>query len=141
MSYMDGNHPDYETRWMNVDVVYVPYNIGGTHWIMVFIVFEEGELIVWDSFVAMTPLPDLEHALKTMSCIDLALICKAGVRLKRSDIPIMPCRIRRVSSTPQEGDGDCGIFCVKYFEYDITGCNMDTLTQDRMPYFRRQFAV
>ncbi|XP_022154364.1 uncharacterized protein LOC111021646 [Momordica charantia] len=142
LSYIDGTHSDNDTRWMDVDAVYLPYNIGGVHWIVICIDFDEGELIVWDSFMNMTPLPQLEQELKPMITIIPTLICRVGVHLYKPNIPLTPWRIRRVSSAPQQGmDGDCGIFCINFFEYDVTSCSFDTLTQSRMSFFRRQFAV
>lgn len=79
--------------------------------------------------MAMTPLLKLEEELKPMIIVIPALICRSGVLINKSDIPLIPWCIHRVSLAPQqEGDDDCDIFCIKYFEYDMAECSFDTLT-------------
>ncbi|XP_022132578.1 uncharacterized protein LOC111005406 [Momordica charantia] len=64
MGYTDGTHMDYPLRWMEVDVIYLPFNIRGKHWVMVCIDLEEGEIVVWDSLTLMTTNHAMEDHLK-----------------------------------------------------------------------------
>lgn len=73
----------------------MPINIGGNHWIMVCINFEEGELIVWDSFQSMMSDFELAEQLKTMSTVIPALLFKCGVLSAKPSLPIIPWRVRR----------------------------------------------
>ncbi|XP_022159362.1 uncharacterized protein LOC111025779 [Momordica charantia] len=139
---MDGTHTDYQTRWLDLDVVYLPYNIGGNHWIMVHIDLQDDEIIMWDLMRSMTPFPTLESELRLMTVVLSALMHRAGVQVLRQTLPYMPWRIHQVTSAPQQsGSGDCGMFCVKYFEYDVTRSNMTSLTQDNISFFREKLAI
>ncbi|XP_022155154.1 uncharacterized protein LOC111022296 [Momordica charantia] len=128
-------------KWREVEAVYLPFNVNDNHWVMICIDFVEGEIVVWDSLMAITPDASLEEQLNVMRAVIPPLLHKSQAITVRPNLPMTPWRISRVTSTPQQfGSGDCGIFCVKYFEYDVTGTSLETLRQNNMSYFRRQFA-
>ncbi|XP_022156568.1 uncharacterized protein LOC111023442 [Momordica charantia] len=141
MAYIDESHSDYPLKWREVEAVYLPFNVNGNHWVMICIDFVEGEIVVWDSLRAITSYASLEEQLKVMHTVIPSLLHKSQVIAVRPNLPMTPWRIRRVTSTPEQfSSGDCGIFCVKYFEYDVTWTSLETLRQNNMSYFRRQFA-
>lgn len=50
--------------------------------------------------------------------------------------------IQRLDKVPQQKDnGDCGILCAKFLEYDITWTSLDSITRDSMTFCRQQFSV
>lgn len=103
--------------------------------------FKTKELIVFDSMVVLHSNSDLEHELRMICTNFPSLLAVDGV-IESNIIALDQWRIRRDATVPQQDEGgDCGIFACKFFEYDITGSNMDTITQDRMSYFRKQYAI
>ncbi|XP_022153247.1 uncharacterized protein LOC111020782 [Momordica charantia] len=139
--YVLGRQSDYDTPWSEADIVYTPMNIGGNHWVMIGIDLVEGDLTVWDSLQAITPLEDLEKALKPMCTIIPVILHWSGMLALRPILHTVPWRVRRCTVPQQAGFTDCGIFCVRFFEYDVTGSKMDTLIQSNISLFRRQYAV
>ncbi|XP_022141784.1 uncharacterized protein LOC111012067 [Momordica charantia] len=141
MAYIDRSHSNYPLKWREVEAVYLPFNVNGNYWVMICIDFVEGEIVVWDSLRAITLDASLEEQLEVMRTVIPSLLHKSQVIAVHPNLPMIPWRIRRVTSAPQQfGSRDCDIFCVKYFEYDVTGTSLETLRQNNMPYFRRQFA-
>lgn len=69
-------------------------------------------------------------------------MCNSGVKVVRPTLPNLPWRIRQVTEAPQQtSPSDCGIFCVNFFEYDVTDPDLATLTHDRIQLFKEKLAI
>ncbi|XP_038885861.1 sentrin-specific protease [Benincasa hispida] len=141
VKYVHGKHTDYDVPWSNVDAIYMPFNLSRMHWVLVCVDFQVRELIVFDSLIVLHLNADLEHEMRSLCKNFLGLLIASAV-MESHNLLIDRWTLRRDAFVPQQDkSGDCGMFTCKFFEYDVTGSKMDTLTQDRMQYYRRQYAI
>ena len=53
---------------MDMDFIYMPYNIRGCHWILIVLGMIKRQINVWDSFIDLT-LANLDNKLDNMRCV------------------------------------------------------------------------
>ncbi|XP_038882332.1 uncharacterized protein LOC120073583 [Benincasa hispida] len=141
LKYVHGKHTDYDVPWSNVDAVYMPFNLSGMHWVLVCADFQVRELIMFDSLIALHLNADLECEMRLV-CKNFPGLLIVGAVMESHNLLIDRWTLRRDAFRSQQHEsGDCGMFTYKFFEYDVTGSKMGTLTQDRKQYFRRQYAI
>ncbi|KAF2535914.1 hypothetical protein F2Q68_00021880 [Brassica cretica] len=74
----------------DIDDVYAPVNYTNTHWIAMWISIPKRHIVVWDTFVPVSPQ-------KNSKCLE-------------------PFTYERLTNIPQARDGDCGVYALKYIE-------------------------
>lgn len=142
MKYVRGQTTDHNIPWNTVDALYMPFNLGRDHWVLLCADFKLGHVIVTDSLVALTPDDELEKELRTVCTILPHLLLAGDYRKTNRELPPAPWYCRRRKAIPQQVDsGDCGIFAAKFFEYDVTGTDLSNFSQHDMNFCRRQYAV
>ena len=128
---------------MNVDYIYSPFNIHGNHWILLCLDLVRCQVKVWDSLPSLTSAEDMRSILEPIQEMVPNLLDATGFFVRRggSSTHKEPWPLVIVDSIPlQRNNSDCGVFTIKYFEYEASGLDVATLCQENMSYFRKQLA-
>lgn len=90
LNYVDGKQSDYNISWCMVDYIYMSYNVAGCHWVLLVIDMVVGQILVWDSLIALTSNVNLSKKLNNMRTILPALLKKVGFLLSKPQLPVTP---------------------------------------------------
>ncbi|KAA0063469.1 hypothetical protein E5676_scaffold110G00160 [Cucumis melo var. makuwa] len=64
---------------LDIYFIYMPYNIGRCHWILIVLDMVEGRINVWGSFIDLTSEADLDKECDNMRCVVSTLLHRHGV--------------------------------------------------------------
>ncbi|KAA0047553.1 Ulp1-like peptidase [Cucumis melo var. makuwa] len=143
VDYVVGSKEDFQDPWASVDYVYSPFNVHGNHWVLLCLDLVSCQVKVWDSLPSLTTAEEMTNILLPIRQLVPKLLYSTGFfdRRGRSSTYKEPWPVVIVDSIPhQRNNSDCGVFIIKYFEYIVAGVGLDTLCQENMSYFRKQFA-
>lgn len=143
VDYVVGSKQDCQDPWVNVDYIYSPFNIHGNHWILLCLDLVRCQVKVWDSLPSLTSAEDMRSILEPIQEMVPNLLDTTGFFVRRggSSTHKEPWPLVIVDSIPlQRNNSDCGVFTIKYFEYEASGLDVATLCQENMSYFRKQLA-
>ncbi|KAA0067914.1 Ulp1-like peptidase [Cucumis melo var. makuwa] len=90
LKYMMGKLPDYDKTWMDVNFIYMPYNIKGCHCVLIRLHMVEGKINVWDSFIDLTLDLDLDKELDNMRCVVPILLHRGDVFTMKPNLRSIP---------------------------------------------------
>ncbi|KAF4367621.1 hypothetical protein F8388_011260 [Cannabis sativa] len=52
-----------------------------------------------------------------------------------------PWTYKRLIDVPQNSTGDCAVYAINFIEFDMAGLSFESLSDDRMAFYRRKMAV
>lgn len=125
--YFMGDVPEFcktGKRWgIDIDDIYLPLNVKGSHWVALWISIPDWHITIWDS------LPDCADDEHLASFVDpIADMLSYLIRLmtpveEREKYPMEPFSYRRVTEgvPVQDNGGDCGVYCLQFIEYHALG--------------------
>lgn len=143
--FVQGTRSTFYRPWTAVDVVYIPVNILGHHWVACAVNFHQRLITVYDS----APTTHSEDEMRTVImplCMLLPHLMRAAEFYSiRTDIPDLDTPftyIRPLDGVPHQdpGSGDCGVFTCIFIHYLTLGRPFDFGAKDG-PFFRRRIAV
>lgn len=142
LNYVMGELPNYNKTWMNVDCIYIPYNIGWCHWISSMMDMVEGWINICNLFNDLTSDLDLVKELDKMWCVVLTLLHRRCVfTLKPNLVETLSPLYHVRDALPQMGLGNCEIYCSKFFKYNVIRSSFRTLIPDNILLFRWQLTI
>lgn len=112
LRYVQGEQPYHNTPWKVVDYVYMLYNIGGCHWVLLMINLVLGQLLVWYSMISLTLDAELSKELDNMQMVFPALLDRVEIIAVKPTLPVTLWRLYRVKTTPQQSTRDDGGYFV-----------------------------
>ncbi|XP_019078275.1 ubiquitin-like-specific protease ESD4 [Vitis vinifera] len=130
-------------KWSEVDVIHVPINLRNTHWVLGVVHLRSRRIYIYDSLKSINK-PNRLKTLITPITMLLPRILSATKYYGENGDPKgeRVWDIERLNSFPQQTkDGDCGMFLFKFAEYLMHNHPMDTLTGERMDWFREKMVV
>ncbi|KAF4403224.1 hypothetical protein G4B88_027995 [Cannabis sativa] len=117
--YISGESPHFWGKnWKGAKKLYMTLNIKDHHWVTVKADIQTLELIVYDCSIGATTSKELDDLMLPLQTI----------------IPIM----LRESLQFQ---GDCAVYAINFIEFDMAGLSFESLSDDRMAFYRRKMAV
>ena len=110
---------------MDVNIIYLPYNIGGCQWVLIVLHIVNVRINVWDLFIDLTLEVDLDKELNNIRCVVLALLHHSCVFTVKPILPPTSWPVCHVRYIPQQMvTGDCGIYCYKFFFVVVYLCGV-----------------
>ncbi|KAJ4706605.1 U-box domain-containing 35-like protein [Melia azedarach] len=143
--FVQGTRSTFYRPWTAVDVVYIPVNVLGHHWVACAVNFHQRLITVYDS----APTTHSEDEMRTVImplCMLLPHLMRAAEFYSiRTDIPDLDTPftyIRPLDGVPHQdpGSGDCGVFTCIFIHYLTLGRPFDFGAKDG-PFFRRRIAI
>ncbi|KAF3441117.1 hypothetical protein FNV43_RR15028 [Rhamnella rubrinervis] len=144
--YYAGKMPLESSSWAHKDIVYIPVNNNGAHWLTAKVDIPSRHITLYDSAIKMTP--KLWFQIKNVRPLAVLFPYLLMVNEYYSHHPdqmldLTPFRMTREedSSLPQQiSDGDCGVYALKYIEYFVAGRPFD-FNSSHIALFREKYAV
>jgi Ulp1 family protease len=130
---------DHVKRWskgfdaFELDKIFVPINIGNSHWVLGVIFIQKKEVHYYDSMHGNGS--NYRNAMMRW-VVDEAK-AKKGITINKAEWKSIA-----VGTAPQQFNGtDCGVFTIMAADFlsDDLPVNEETYGQDYMPYFRHMF--
>ncbi|KAK0598558.1 hypothetical protein LWI29_035844 [Acer saccharum] len=136
--------------WHDVDLVLIPCNVGGMHWVMASIDLQWGHILVFDSFRREVPF---RHRNAQFACLRYLLPSQlytvhfhrnrqpGDKSYRKKDGPFRMLFVSADRVPQQELGGNCGAHTLRMIEY-LTA-NRDTFdwTEADMPIIRQKMAI
>lgn len=131
-----------QSGWSEVDFVYDPLNYK-QHWIMLVIDVNVSRILLYDLLPSYITSRDLIQFLLPLCYTLHSLVDFCNLQASKLDLQPPPWRLSCINCGKLQGSGtlDCGIFCLKFFEYLVTGAGRESLQQSRMLEFRLQYSA
>ena len=120
------------------DLVCVPVNFEGEHWVMVGIYFKEKRIVYCDGF--WRELWHVERGVQVMRCL-LQFVKDEVADKKGVELEMTEWRMDSLKNIPVQDDGhSCGVFSLMFARYLARGEAMN-FSQTNMAFLRRQIAA
>ncbi|KAF3443792.1 hypothetical protein FNV43_RR13482 [Rhamnella rubrinervis] len=144
--YYTGKMQLGSSSWAHKDIVYIPVNNNGAHWLTAKVDIPSWHITLYDSAIKMTPKSWFQ--IKNASPLAVLFPYLLMVNEYYSHHPnqmldLTPFKMTREedSSLPQQiSDGDCGVYALKYIEYLVARSPFD-FNSSHIALFREKYAV
>ncbi|GAY60487.1 hypothetical protein CUMW_202330 [Citrus unshiu] len=113
---MDGREDIMSKPFTDVDMIFIPVNLGGDHWVLARAALRAKRVRIYDSLVTF---------------------CNDKIYLQ-----CQPLKVRIVKDVPQQesGSGDCGVFMLMFTMHLMFGLKLD-FDSSHGHYFRKKIVV
>lgn len=137
--------PSMKIWGVDIDDLYIPYNVKGTHWVALYISLPKRHITIYDSLPHYTSPQELYPLIEPVAVMLPYMMRLLADEDKKDAWPFDPFTYDRPidpAVVPQQSNGnDCGVFTLKYIECHALGMEFpQTLRHKNIPNIRMKLA-
>ncbi|KDO37273.1 hypothetical protein CISIN_1g032006mg [Citrus sinensis] len=140
---MDGREDLMSKLFTDVDMIFIPVNLGGDHWVLALADLRARRMRIYDSLVTFREDKTYLRKFKPLQVVFPQWLQDVGFYNIRPELQSAdPWKVRIVKDVPQQepGSGDCGVFMLMFTMYLMFGLKLD-FDSSHGHYFRKKIAV
>ncbi|KAH9725577.1 ULP PROTEASE domain-containing protein [Citrus sinensis] len=142
-SYMDGREDLMSKPFTDVDMIFIPVNLGGDHWVLARADLRARRMRIYDLLVTFREDKTYLRKFKPLQVVFPQWLQNVGFYNIRSELQSAdPWKVRIVKDVPQQspGSGDCSVFMLMFTMYLMFGLKLD-FDSSHGHYFRKKITV
>ncbi|GAY54087.1 hypothetical protein CUMW_153960 [Citrus unshiu] len=142
-SYLCGRQHTMSKSMTDVDMLLIPVNLDGEHWVLARVDFWKNKVWIYDSLLTCRDDKRYRLKFKPLEVIFPRWLEYVGFYNIRPELRSAdPWKVIAVRSAPQQerGTGDCGVFVLMVTMYLMFGLTLE-FTASHVEYFRKKIAV
>ncbi|GAY65952.1 hypothetical protein CUMW_245020 [Citrus unshiu] len=142
-SYLCGRQNTMSKSMTDVDMLLIPINLDGTHWVVARVDFWKNKVWIYDSLLTFHDDKRYKLKFKPLEVIFSRWLEYVGFYNIRPELRSAdPWKVIAVKSAPQQepGTGDCGVFVLMVTIYLMSGLRLE-FNASHVEYFRKNIAV
>ncbi|XP_024035640.1 putative ubiquitin-like-specific protease 1B [Citrus clementina] len=140
---MDGREDLMSKPFTDVDMIFIPVNLGGDHWVLARADLRARRMQIYDSLVTFCEDKTYLRKFKPLQVVFPQWLQDVGFYNIRPELQSADSwKVRIVKDVPQQqpGSGDCGVFMLMFTMYLMFGLKLD-FDSSHGHYFRKKIAV
>ncbi|XP_052295904.1 uncharacterized protein LOC127901897 [Citrus sinensis] len=140
---MDGQEDLMSKPFTDVNMIFIPVNLGGDHWVLARADLRARRMQIYDLLVTFREDKTYLRKFKPLQVVFPQWLQDVGFYNIRSELQSTdPWKVRIVKDVPQQspGSGDCGVFMLMFTMYLMFGLKFD-FDSSHGHYFRKKIAV
>ncbi|KAK9181049.1 hypothetical protein WN944_024186 [Citrus x changshan-huyou] len=142
-SYICGRQHTMSKSMTDVDMLLIPVNLDGAHWVLARVDFRKNKVWIYDSLLTNRDDKRYKLKFKPLEVIFPRWLEYVGFYNIRPELQSEdPWKVIAVKSAPQQepGTGDCGVFVLMVTMYLMFGLRLE-FNASHVEYFRKKIAV
>ncbi|KAH9667254.1 hypothetical protein KPL70_020965 [Citrus sinensis] len=142
-SYLCGRQHTMSKSMTDVDMLLIPVNLDGKHWVLAQVDFRKNKVWIYDSLLTCRDEKRYRLKFKPLEVIFPRWLEYVGFYNIRPELRSAdPWKVIAVRSAPQQecGTSDCGVFVLMVTMYLMFGLTLE-FTTSHVEYFRKKIAV
>ncbi|GAY45153.1 hypothetical protein CUMW_087350, partial [Citrus unshiu] len=127
-SYMDGREDLMSKPFTDVDMIFIPVNLDGDHWVLARADLRARRMQIYDSLVTFREDKTYLHKFKPLQVVFPQWLQDVGFYNIRLELQSADSwKVRIVKDVPQQepGSSDCGVFMLMFTMYLMFGLKLD----------------
>ncbi|XP_024955843.2 putative ubiquitin-like-specific protease 1B [Citrus sinensis] len=140
---MDGREDLMSKPFTDVDMIFIPVNLDGDHWVLARADLRARRMQIYDSLVTFREDKTYLHKFKPLQVVFPQWLQDVGFYNIRLELQSADSwKVRIVKDVPQQepGSSDCGVFMLMFTMYLMFGLKLD-FDSSHGHYFRKKIAV
>ncbi|GAY45415.1 hypothetical protein CUMW_089340 [Citrus unshiu] len=142
-SYLYGRQHTMSKSMTDVDMLFIPVNLDGAHWVLARVHFRKNKVWIYDSLLTFRDDKRYKLKFKPLEVIFPRWLEYVGFYNIRPELwSEDPWKVIAVKSVPQQerGTGDCGVFVLMVTMYLMFGLILE-FNASHVEYFRKKIVV